>query len=258
MNTGTNPHYRIRRFATRQGARLLSLVGSRNYQRYVILSRSRSGSNLLLTLLKSHPNIRCDTEIFARLDGRDPREILKQTFARMPFYVLAKGFKLFYYHPLDTQSEELWRQLYAMPDLKIIHLKRRNMLDTLVSRELAEISQKWWQKDQDETRSRGPEPQLELPVDKVKTSFETTAAWQTEAEKNFANHDCLTVYYEDLVKHRDAVFKEITDFLGVKFVPPETNLVKQNRRKKNQVIKNFDELKNAFQGSRWASFFAEE
>jgi hypothetical protein len=38
---------------------------------------------------------------------------------------------------------------------------------------------------------------------------------------------------------------------------PETNLVKQNPEKSSELVENFSELKEYFQGTKWGSFFHE-
>src|SRR5215470_17880833 len=80
--------------------RLLSAVGHDHFTKFIVLSRSRTGSNLLQSLLSSHPEIVTENEILQRLDGRNPRDIVARAYARQPYFVKAKGFKVFYYHPI--------------------------------------------------------------------------------------------------------------------------------------------------------------
>ncbi len=71
-----------------------------DFQRFIVLSRSRTGSNMLLSFLNSHPNIHAEGEVFNRLNGQNYQEILSRVFADQPPRILAKGFKIFYYHPM--------------------------------------------------------------------------------------------------------------------------------------------------------------
>ena len=88
---------------------------------------------MLMSFLNSHPNVRMEGELFATLNDRAPAQALEAAFSPPPAYVKAQGFKLFYYHPTDASDRRLWTALTALPDLHVIHLKRRNILPTLVS-----------------------------------------------------------------------------------------------------------------------------
>ena len=48
---------------------VLSLFGHHNYVPFVILTRSRTGSNMLVQYLNSHPSVFCSYELFAKLQG---------------------------------------------------------------------------------------------------------------------------------------------------------------------------------------------
>ncbi len=91
--------------------RLLSPIGHRSYRRFVVLTRDRTGSNMLIQSLNSHPNIAADYEIFGKLNGESEKTILDRSFSKQPFYIKAKGFKIFYYHPQDADSSPIWRCL---------------------------------------------------------------------------------------------------------------------------------------------------
>ena len=67
----------------------------------------------------------------------------------------------------------------------------------------------------------------------------------------------LSIYYEELVSHPEQTFREVTDFLGVGYRRPQTNLKKQNTMTLTQAIANYDELKSAFSGTEWQPFFDE-
>lgn len=235
--------------------RLLSVVGTNNYRRFIVLSRSRTGSNLLISLLNSHPHINVEGEIFGKLNGKSYQDILAKTFSRQPFYIKAKGFKIFYYHPEDDLSCGIWENLQHMDDLLVVHLKRRNILQTLVSRKIAGI-QGVWARTSDEPRSAyKTEPTIDFSVDELQEAFEQTQRWMDDGDHSFRNHDIMSIYYEDLVNNRSATFREVTDFLGVEYIQPKTPFKKQNRRNFREVISNYDELKSAFSETDWAPLF---
>lgn len=236
------------------GSRVLAALGRTRFCRFVVLSRSRTGSTLLVAFLNSHPNIRTDGEIFRRLRGRDHREVLGRVFGRQPWSVKARGFKLFYYHPLDG-GDALWRDLAAMRDLHVIHLRRRNILRTLVSREIA-AAQKVWRQTQPGATASGDKT-VAFAAGELVRRFLETRAMERRGEEAFRGHPILPVDYEDLVADPAGTFRAVTAFLGVPARAPRAGLVKQNTEPLQQLVKNYDELKRAFAGTEWEAFFSE-
>jgi hypothetical protein len=100
--------------------------------RFIILGRPRTGSNMLVYALKAHPEIYARGEIFQRIGCRDFRDVLQATAPRRRA-VKAVGFKLMYNHPLDRDLPELWDHLRTDKSIQVIHLERRNFLETHLS-----------------------------------------------------------------------------------------------------------------------------
>ena len=131
--------------------------------RFVIVSDARTGSNLLVEALNSHPNIACFREVLNTLledidyavdgyDGtsaedkdlraRDPMRFVRtRIFSALGGETIAAGFKFHYAHLFG--SKNAIEGLIGERSLYIIHLQRRNALRSLVSRRLAESSG-WW------------------------------------------------------------------------------------------------------------------
>ena len=235
---------------------LLAPIGHQNYRRFIVLSRSRTGSNMLVSMLDSHPKIYAKGEILSRLNGRSHHQILSTVFGRQPFYIQAAGFKIFYYHPLDDHTSAIWDILASMADLHVIHLKRRNILRTLVSRTLAGVENKWVDragKGSQEGRERSTA--VSLSAEELREGFTETREWEQSPEYRFGNHPRITVDYEDMVNDPEQVFREVTEFLGVPFRRPKTELRKQNTRSLRETVANYDELKAKFAGTEWQPFF---
>jgi LPS sulfotransferase NodH len=211
---------------------------------------------LLISFLNSHPSIRADGEVLNKLNGRHYTEILEKVFSRQPYYIAARGFKIFYYHPIDIESAELWHDLREAVDLRVIHLKRRNILRTMISRKIA-LSQEVWRIPS----VRGQHPAGKMAVSFTPTELEQgfmeTKRWEEEGDEAFQGHPMVSIDYEDLVDSTDATFRKITDLLDVRFVPPKTNLRKQNPERLRDLVTNYDELKSAFAASKWHVFFDE-
>jgi LPS sulfotransferase NodH len=235
--------------------RLVCLVGHADYTRFIVLTRSRTGSNMLLSFLRSHPNVAADGEILKWLEGRRAKQILQNTFAKQPPWIKAKGFKLFYYHPQDDASGRLWRELAEMSDLRVIHLKRWNILRTLVSRKIAEFQDVWQVRSRQEASAQTHTPKVRFDPDELKQKFAQTQRWQKEADRWFDDHSLLDVDYRDLVEAPTDEFSRVTAFLDLPFVPPATRLEKQNPEPLPELVANYHELKAVFRRTRWEAFF---
>ncbi len=107
------------------------LFGNRNYRKFVIVSDSRTGSTLLMQLLKIHPEIICFGEEFKKLNGKSCRRKWSEIFRNRPREVRWVGFKLFYNHPSDSEDKKVWEFIEKDQDIVIIHLTRRNILRPL-------------------------------------------------------------------------------------------------------------------------------
>lgn len=233
---------------------LFGHLGHREYARFVVLTRSRTGSTMLTSFLNSHPNIYAMGEVFSWLNGKRYENVLNKVFSRQPANVKAVGFKIFYYHPQDDPSCGIWNELMNMRELRLIHLKRRNILRTLLSRKIA-AKRDIWSATNGVARVDVDAKKVEFKVDELREEFERTRAWEEEYDKMFSTHPIVVVYYEDLVERPEMAFRWITDMLGLPHHKPKTALVKQNPEKLSQLIVNYEEVKQAFSGTQWESYF---
>jgi LPS sulfotransferase NodH len=227
-----------------------------NFKKFIVLARSRTGSNLLVSFLNSHKNIYSEGEIFNKIKGKNFEQVLLNIFKKQPVWIKAKGFKIFYYHPNDKNCPSLWKSLYLDKNLHVIHLKRRNILKTIISRKIADI-ENIWKKSSFNLKKNKERIKFNFNFKELKREFEKTRKWEKNGDKMFKNHPFLTVYYEDLAQNKEKTFRKITDFLGIKYAKPKTFLKKQNNRKLKEIILNYDELKKDFSKTKWASFFNE-
>ena len=235
--------------------KLLNVFCNNEYRRFIVLSRSRTGSNLLISLLNSHPHINATGEIFSRLNGRDYKKILSKVYSKKPRFVKASGFKIFYYHPLDDHSCGIWDELHSMNDLYVIHLKRKNVLRTLISRKIAADQDVWIVKPDQNPLSYKKQFCVNFTVEELKKGFRQTKNWEDSGENQFSNHPLLSIYYEDLASDRSTTFRKITNFLGVQYVQPKTDMKKQNQKCIRDTLANYENLKSKFAETEWASFF---
>ncbi|MFC2023151.1 sulfotransferase [Chloroflexota bacterium] len=248
--------------------------GHRDYERFVILGTGRTGSNFLQSLLNSHSEIIAFGELLQTFDvirwdydhyRRDaPRRQLSacqddpigfletHVFARFPEGISAVGFKLFYTHAQHTRQKSVWTHLRDRQDMKIIHLKRRNVLRAYLSHKVAIESGRW--------RDLSGEPggssiSIQLDYEDCQQKFAETRKQEDEHDILFANHDKIDVYYEELSRDYTSEMRRVQEFLDVEYqvVVPATR--KQARQPLSIAISNYDELKARFKGTPWEGFF---
>ena len=248
-----------------------------NYQNFIILGMGRTGSNMLASSLRSHTQIVAFGEIFNNADRigwghpnnvphaalenalslreRDPKEFLNAlVFRRYPKKISAVGFKIFYFHAQEDNWKCIWPYLKSTSNLNVIHIKRRNMLNTLRSIKIAHRDGKWTGKAN--VGPRKPRP-IELEYEWSLETLKTICDWETNYDDYFEDHKKINVIYEDLVKDYVEQMKHIQEFLGVKPEELRPSTKKQNTLTQSKAISNYWELKERFQGSPWAEFFEE-
>lgn len=235
---------------------LAPIYGHRDFTRFIILSRSRTGSNLLASLLNSHPQVAVDGEILGRLEGRDPARVLGGAFARQGRLIRAKGLKIFYYHPLDAEGAPVWERLAADPKLRVLHLKRKNLLRVLVSRKIAEARNAWSSAQRD-SRGLGEDKAAFIGADEVRRVFDQTREWERWGDSLFERHVVVSLHYEDLDRDPDEVLAPVFESLGVPPARLSTEFQRQNPEPLRRLIVNFDQLRDEFRGDPLERYFNE-
>lgn len=246
------------------------LPSQSQYQRFIILGMGRCGSNLIRTALARHPGVVVFNELYNSTQGRigwaqpgyrttkadlrlresDPVEFLEERVYR-PMWpgVRAVGFKLFYYHVPDDSP--LWPALQGDPDLKVIHLKRRDLLEAYASLTVAEKTGVWIQPVHREA-PKAPE-QVELEYEACLNYFTQAVAWRDEFDRRFP--EALEIYYEDVIQDYVNQIQGIQSWLGVRPRRLHPTTRKQNRRPLQQLIANYRDLQARFRGSQWEYLF---
>lgn len=242
-----------------------------DYVKFILLGRSRTGSNFVRGLLNSHEQIIAFGELFKTtqtvewsLEGYPtsgqalellqtaPAAFMDQVlFGKYPRQIGAVGFKLFYYHAQKDGLEEIWPHLQARTDIRVLHIKRRNILRTHLSRERAVRTDRW----ANVTGEREKEPPIALKYEDCLQDFIQTRQWEEEYDRFFANHQMLNVVYEELLANFDQQVSLIQDFLEVRRKKLESDTHKQSHQSLSESIANFDELKEKFAGTQWEAFF---
>ena len=220
--------------------------------KFIVLTRSRTGSNMVISFLNSHRNINAKSEIFRDCDKNEIRMKLENVFNNNDPKIMASGFKIFYYHPLNLSCPELWNNLINLKNLKIIHLKRKNILKTLVSKKIAENTGCW---ESEKNIIDKKKKQLYINYEELEKGFQITKNWEKQGDLMFEKHHKIIVHYEDIVDSPVNFFIDISNFLNLPVQKLNTKLKKQNPEKLSELIINYEELKKKFGKTEWGHFF---
>lgn len=214
------------------------LSSSSNYGKFVVITRSRTGSNLLISLLNSHPQIDAFGEKFNRLGESDCKTIYNQIFPKTS--AKTRGFKIFYYHPLDSEDKQIWDFLKNDSKIKIIHLQRANLLRTHISRLIAGKTDKW--SSQGNNKVALENKKVQIDVNELLSDIKTTKNYIQKTQKAFKNHDLYEVSYQELVTNRANTMECIFNFLQVSKFAPKSDLKRQNPEPIKDIVLNYDEV----------------
>lgn len=231
---------------------------------FLIISRSRTGSTLLMTSLNSHPNIMCLGERlnFLRRNEksrrRNPVSIIKNIYGKQPGYTKAAGFKLFYSHPNDaseSEREAIWAQLAAIDGLKIINLRRKNVVRALISKEIAAQSGEYFSTK----KSDGPKSnkKIEFRPEKLHEELGKNEHREKTCLSRFNHCEKLEITYEQLVSNPSETHQALCEFLNVDQVCLSSDLKKQNPEPIKEILTNYVELEEYFSDTEYSHFFQE-
>ena len=240
------------------------LFKNRKYTRFIVLTKPRTGSNLLVNSLQTHPGMVVFGELFrGGADEETKQTILAsaddyfrdRVFKRYGKTIQAVGFKIFYHHPVYDHGGKVWKYLLNCEGLRVIHLRRANLLRALVSMKIAEKTDVWKIfEEQDEPVDK----RIELGLQECLDSFRQTRQWETDANNKFSGNSLLELTYEELTSDFQRQMQCVQEFLGVEPIDMHPLSVRQNPEKLCDLIVNYDDLKHHFAGSEWETFFEKD
>jgi LPS sulfotransferase NodH len=256
--------------------KLRSIPGTSRYRKFVIVGTARTGSTLLINLLKSQSHVRVFGELFRSPDaiGWDvkpfatfqPRQVVSlyrndpvafldgHVFRRWPRTCRAVGFKLFYYHARTPEHSIVWDYLAADPEIRVLHLRRRNMLAQYCSLRLAHETNSWTKA----TAPNGNPVKMSLDPQACRDHFGWVRALEEECAEYFARNDVHDVWYEDLVSDQARTVAGIQDFLGLPRHFMKPTIERQRTTPLRVAIANYDDLRTQLMDTPWAVFFDDD
>jgi len=189
-------------------------------------------------------------------DSIDGAAFLQEKVFQKPLQegYLAAGFRIFYDHARsDTNVSRVWDYLLEDKEVHVIHLRRRNLLETYLSFHLASLTEKWvvrvW-----ETQST--QPQVTLDPHACQTFFEETISYQERLLQAFADHPLLELEYKrDMHLQFHDTMRKIQSFFQVPYQPLQAVLQKKSHVTPQEQISNYEELKACFHATPYKEFF---
>ena len=235
----------------------------------IIITRGRTGSHLLSSLFKNHPQIASHGEIItdnrlknsafqSNLNKEGVKQFVLKHFKRHGREKV-NIIKLLYYQIENDYAErydiknlnDMVQHLTNDKKIKIIHLKRKNKLATLLSIKTAAITGQYAANNKTAIES----PRIELNYKECLDEFNRIEEWESYYDNIFSKHKIINVNYEDLVNFRKNELDKIYKFLKVKDFELKSELKKQNTASMNDRISNYDDIKDKFKDTRWALLF---
>jgi len=223
-----------------------------------VLSMPRAGSNMLLDYLRCFPEIEVRGEVLNPnvTEGiRDRwvstagvlRHVRRYVYGVKPGKAGRRLSTVKIHLPqLEARGMTVDDLRAAFPTARYIILFRESLGDAFVSRLRAFRTGQWLVREGQqrvEATVRVERPDLLAYLEAMRASYAALAArqWLTECS--------VHVGYETLAREPQKVLDEtICPFLGVRPVPVRTTLQKQNTRPLEQVVENYDEVRDLLVG----------
>lgn len=235
-------------------------------RRFVILAARRSGSNLLCSLLGSHPDVRCHHElfnpngIFTVVDERDettPTEALAAR-DRDPLGFLdhiwrdTRGARAIGFKMTPDQAPDVLAHVLADAGIAKIVLRRRNALRRLVSERIADITGRWEAYDDASPLAR---PRVRVEPGELAAHAARVEAFHAgiDAALLRSGQSALTLRYEYLFDADEQ--SRLLALLGLPSHPLRTRSVQQNPEPLDQLVENASALRRALADTPLAHVF---
>jgi len=226
--------------------------------RAIVLTTQRTGSTFLIHCLDSHPDIETTGELligapikkvpltkgrlrrlakfwrFARSGALTPRRHMNNFFNGGQARV--RLFKAMYNHIANPITLGYLRE---RSDIRILHLRRHNLLKMHVSRKLMSFGRR--------VQSLQPVAAAQVRIDPAEAlaTMRNARHQFQHYEQVFAAHSRLQLVYEDLIAEQTLepnISAAICDFLGVHRAVLTSGLVKMNPDPLSTIVTNYDEL----------------
>lgn len=158
---------------------------------------------------------------------------------------------------LQKQVRTLGLNLLDESNLKIIHIVRKNKLEKIVSGLLTNMSLEWKQNQLPKNISQINSTAFTLSTYSCEHNFKHLAKNELLIREELKNYKCMEITYENLCNNPVSTLEGIQEYLEIEKQNLTSKMYKQNSKDLRKIIKNYDELKSYFAGSKWSEYFKE-
>ena len=212
----------------------------------------------------------------------DPVSFVNQeVWRRHPERIRAVGFKLLYTQARNTDrwwngrefdrwwqqvgrpptlqnaKSDLWSYLRDTPDVYIIHLRRKNLLERVISTKNAQDTGNWGVGATGGVGELHRSNQFSLDFQNCAQDFAAIRRMEDECDDFFSNSTKLNLTYEQLVNQPLTTLEKVQDFLKLRLSPLKTETKKQTKKHISDIVINYSDLREKFLDTQWHSFFQE-
>jgi hypothetical protein len=244
--------------------------------KFLVSCAARSGSTMLCTLIRSHPQAICHGEVLAQERppvsgiygrkskdnpefGRQIRRYRDEQPQRFLYDIVFNpqgrrcvGFKFKTDEAFQPRFEALREVIAADKDIKVIHLIRRNLLDQYVSHRVVEKTGLTFLRPTDARPEVAP---FTVDIDHFIAYVKDVNERQQAANDLYRDHRSLVLTYEDIVAPQSSALDDLQTFLGIDTRPLSTPLLKIIRNNSEMVL-NLKEVQAALaceRAGKWLS-----
>lgn len=232
-----------------------------SYPKFLLVGLPRSGTTLLHTYLNSHPNIFSAGERDIQLVRKELAGSIEQeeriTFPPLPAQIQTAGAKILLPHQPNHEIFTFLKDILgADPSIKVIFLKRENILRWLVSLHIARNSKQWSQTNRREKLTVS-QKRLELSAHHLVSQLEEISKITQTYQQLFEEANTFELSYESLSANPQPCLGKLQLFLEVRPLPLVSLLQKQNPEPLHALIRNYKEVERILIDSPYQKFLEE-
>jgi hypothetical protein len=246
-------------------------------RRFIIACPARSGSTMLVHMVRSHPDCVSNSEVMAFTEHAGGFDTSSRTYVdqlggeaalvkwrrndpidfmnRAAFYAddhLWGGFKIKSDELVLRQYLPVLQALQADVSIKVLHLNRTNLLERYVSWVMVnDVTGVTMAVRQEDVPDFGT---VKINPKRAERDFLLAEERQAKVDEWFSNHDMLQLEYEALTLDPMAESKRICAFLDIEERLLTTRTIKIAPHV-STLVSNFEQLQEYFAGSRFERLF---
>ncbi|NET04037.1 MAG: sulfotransferase [Symploca sp. SIO2B6] len=243
----------------------------------VIISSQRSGSTFLTSYLDSHPQVYCPSGEILIADPRKgnvpailspyrvPRKLWRYVMsgAWRPIKLLdsfyaTQGKSVNICKVMYNQLENTGSRQYFLKntEIRVIHLRRANLLKQYVSKLLKLQGGKLGRKNPFPTKSV-PVVSIHVSPQKAIKEMRRVQNWFDQYKQLLSQHPHIELVYETMISGQSLspdASKSVNDLLELESISMNSDLVKVNPEKLELMVNNYEELVTKLKGTEFECF----